>query len=115
MTVWSDSITRERPLRSSSSLSSMPLFSTPMSVLTMKMPPSVTTSIATRKPTPASPPMVPASSVRIRLSHMASPRPSAGSSGGRIWPTVKIRPATKIISAEIIASPRIKATVPLAM
>ncbi len=46
----------------------MPLVMMPISVLTMKMPPSVTTSITSRKPElPASPPMVPGSSVRIRL------------------------------------------------
>ena len=38
MIVWSFSSTRERPLRSSSSLPSMPALSTPISAETMKMP-----------------------------------------------------------------------------
>ncbi len=45
--VWSFSSTSERPLRSSSSLPSMPEDRTPISVATTKMPPSVTASITT--------------------------------------------------------------------
>ena len=46
----------------------MPVVMMPMRVLTMKMPPSVTMSIASRNPTvPSSPPIVPGSSVRRRL------------------------------------------------
>ena len=65
MMVWSASSTCERPLRSSSSLPSMPEERMPIRVETTKMPASVTTSMTMRKPQPASPPMVPASSVRI--------------------------------------------------
>ena len=68
MMVWSFSSTRERPLRNSSSLLSMPARSTPIRAETTKMPPSVTTSMTRRKAQPVSPPMVPVSSVRISAS-----------------------------------------------
>ena len=47
-------------------LASMPLVRTPIRVLTMKTPPRVTASIMKESPAPASPPMVPASRVRMR-------------------------------------------------
>ena len=47
--VWPCSSTSERPLRRSSILPSMPDVSTPISVLTMKMPPRVTPSMVRRK------------------------------------------------------------------
>jgi hypothetical protein len=63
----------------------MPLLMTPISELTMKMPPRVTNSMVKRKPVPSSPPMVPESSVRMRLSHAASKNPGAASAPpGRI-------------------------------
>jgi hypothetical protein len=66
MTVWSCSTTNERPLRSSSTFCSIPLVRTPMRVLTTKTPPRVMTNIEMRKgQLPESPPIVPASSVRM--------------------------------------------------
>ena len=84
MMVWSFSSTSERPLRSSSSLPSSPVESTPISAETMKMPPSVTASITARKPQPVSPPIVPESSVRISASHAASPKPIGSLPSGAI-------------------------------
>ncbi|MFC6936519.1 hypothetical protein ACFQHO_43830 [Actinomadura yumaensis] len=67
-TVWSRSTIRDRPLRSSAILPSRPVVSTPMSELTMKMPPTVAASIRARNgPDPSSPPIVPGSRVRSRL------------------------------------------------
>ncbi len=50
--MWSLSRTRERPLRSSSTLLSKALVSTPIRLAMMKMPPRVTTSMSERKPQP---------------------------------------------------------------
>jgi len=56
-------------LRSSSNALSRPLVRTPIRLLTMKMPPRVTTNMANRKGhDPSSPPIVPASRVRISSS-----------------------------------------------
>ncbi len=51
----------------------------PIRLATMMRPPMVTTSIATRKPQPSSPPMVPLSRVRIRLPQSISQK--SGASG----------------------------------
>ena len=55
--VWPDSMTNDRPLRSSSSFSSSAVAITPMSADTTNRPPSVTASITTRNghppPSPA--------------------------------------------------------------
>ena len=62
-------------------LASMPRVIVPMSVLTMKMPPSVTSSVTIRSGQPASSAMLPASNVRISRFQAASmkPVPSCGS------------------------------------
>ena len=76
ITVWPASMTRERPLRSSSSFPSMPLLMTPIRALMTKMPPKVTASIPARKSSgPWSPPMVPESRVRRSAIQSRSPRP----------------------------------------
>ena len=48
--MWPASMTSERPLRSSSSLPSMPVLMTPISALTMKMPPNVVTQHREQEP-----------------------------------------------------------------
>ncbi|MGY5080932.1 hypothetical protein ACWIGX_28215 [Streptomyces nigrescens] len=64
------SISRDLPLRSSWIRASRPVVSTPMSELTMKIPPMVTSSMNARNGgRPVSPPIVPGSSVRSRLIH----------------------------------------------
>ena len=115
MMVWSFSSTSERPLRSSSSLPSRPVESTPISAETMKMPPSVTASMTTRKPQPASPPMVPLSRVRIRLSHMASPKLSESPPSGAMRNSARIAEAATITASEITASQPISAIGPAAI
>lgn len=67
-TVWPCSTTRDRPLRSSAILPSSPVVITPISELTMKIPPTVARSISPRNgPVPVSSPIVPGSRVRSRL------------------------------------------------
>ena len=83
----------------------------PMSALMMKMPNRVTASIPSRKPNePSSPPIVPGSSVRIRLFQSRS---DSGSS-------LRKKIATKIVTmitpiAATTKSPRMRAMVPRAM
>ena len=73
MTVWSLSMTCECPLRSSSSLVDRPELMMPISVATRKMPPTVAPSMPKTKTTvPASPPIVPGSSVRNIVSQSSS-------------------------------------------
>ena len=84
MSVWSDSRTRECPLRSSSIRASNAPEMIEMRLATTTTPPMVTTSIAMRKPVPSSPPMVPASRVRMRLPQAVSQNPSS-SSGGKAF------------------------------
>ena len=115
MMVWSFSSTSERPLRNSSSLPSRPELNTPISADTTKMPPSVTASMTQRKAQPASPPMVPESSVRIRLSHTASPKSSGPPPSGAIANSTITAPATTITISEITASQPISAIGPAAM
>ena len=117
MTVWPDSITRERPLRRSSRRFWMPVLMMPIRALMTKIPPSVTTSIAPRNVAePASPPIVPESRVRIRPIQMTSKT-------DRSWPALVPSPAPvattitatiTISSAETRNSPRIRAMVPRA-
>ncbi len=79
MRVWSDSRTRDLPLRSSSILVSKAPDTMPIRLATMIRPPTVITSISARKPQPASPPIVPGSRVRISPPHrmsMKSPSPA---------------------------------------
>lgn len=111
--MWFVSTTRERPLRSSLSLPSRPVLITPMSALMTKIPPNVTASIPRRNPAePVSPPIVPASRVRMRL---------AQSRSGRVIPS-PVRPIIVMISeiakmpiAETTNRPAISAIVPRAM
>ena len=112
ITTWSRSRTRERPLRSSASLSWRPVFRMPMSVLMMKMPPNVTASMPTTNPTlPSSPPMVPGSSVRsIDIQR------SVGRSRSSSPPmTTSTSTTPTMISSEIANSPAMSATVPRSM
>ncbi len=112
MIVWSLSRTRERPLRSSSSLLSTPALSTPISAETTKMPPSVTTSMTMRNAQPASPPIVPESSVRISDSQNASTNDSGEPPSGVIPVTARKAPAMMMISSERTASQPISAIGP---
>ncbi len=78
--VWFFSSTRERPLRSSSIFSSITPERAPIRVLITKMPPKVTASIEKRNDQlPVSPPMVPAS--RVRISDIQVMCDEAGSGG----------------------------------
>ena len=118
MTVWPSSMTRERPLRSSSRRPSIPVEMMPMRIATMKMPPIVISSIASRKPgRPVSPPIVPESRVRSRLIHAMSRKPrSFRSIAPLISPRmVSTNETPRMSSAETTNSPRIRATVPRAM
>ena len=113
--VWSFSSTSERPLRSSSSLLSIPALRTPISAETMKIPANVTSSITMRKPQPASPPIVPESKVRISDSHVASTKLNGWLPSGATWVTARNAPATAIIMSDISASQPISAIGPLAI
>ena len=114
ITVWSLSTTCERPLRSSSSLPSMPLVSTPISVLTTKMPPRVTASIESRNgQLPVSPPMVPASSVRMSDIQATSTKPTGRPSAGGAHRAAHTGNAmTTMSAAEATASQPMSAGVP---
>ena len=115
MIVWSFSSTRERPLRNSSSLLSTPALSTPISAETMKMPPSVTISMTMRNAQPTSPPIVPASRVRISDSQNASMNDNGEPPSGVIPVTARSAPAMMMISSETTASQPISAIGPAAM
>ena len=80
-----------------------------------KMPPRVTASDASRKVQPSSPPMVPASSVRIRLSHIASTSPTGSPPLGLTRSTDITSPMAKMTRTEATPSPSSSATVPRAM
>ncbi len=113
MTVWFDSRTSDRPLRRRSIWFSMALFNTPIRALTMKMPPSVTSSITPRKAKPWSLPMVPASSVRIRLAQAASPNDKGSVPTSRASPAKVITaPETSTITSDSTNSMPISAGVP---
>ncbi len=115
ITVWLLSSTRDRPLRSSSSLSCRPVLMMPIRVATMKMPPSVTVSIATTNGTlPTSPPMVPGSSVRSRLRHISSGRSKAWvmACSRRVPEIATSSDTMKMKSSEMTNRPTISATVP---
>ena len=115
MIVWSCSSTSERPLRSSSSLPSRPVLSTPISAETTKMPANVTSSITSRKPQPASPPIVPESRVRISDAQVPSMKPIGASPAGEIWVMARNAPAIAMRASETRPSQPISATVPAAM
>ena len=68
--------------------------------------------ITARKPQPTSPPIVPESSVRIRLCQKPSIKPSDSPSSGAIWVTFRIVAANVTTRKEITASQPIKDTVP---
>jgi hypothetical protein len=111
--VWPVSITIDRPLRSSSRRASSPVVSTPMSALTMKMPPNVIRSISPRNGIPPlSPASVPGSSECMNAAQMApnSPRwaPSASVGATR----TRTSPPTRIITPVTAASQAISAGVP---
>ena len=112
ITMWPVSTTRERPLSSSSSLLSMLLVSTPIKVLMMKMPPRVTASMAKRKFQPVSPPIVPGSSVRMRLAHIASPSDMGASPAGPMRASHTTKATTSTTTAESSASQPMMAAVP---
>ena len=112
MTVWFSSRRRECPFRRSSSLASMAEDKIPIKVLITNTPPMVTMSMAIRNPQPASPPMVPASSVRIRLRQNASQKPNGDSPSGEILKTVTTTAMKPIITTDEIASHKINAPDP---
>ncbi len=90
----------------------MPEDSTPIRVEKMKMPAIVTSRPTMRKPQPVSPATVPASIERIRLSHMASGKSTAGwPSGASCSPTSRIAAMTMTISDSTASQP-ISATGP---
>ena len=112
MTVWPDSITRERPLRSSSSLPWMPVLMMPIRALMTKMPPSVTASIADEEPERA---LVAAHRPRVQGPQQAVPEQvlilvpaHARGRDEMAMTTTTERPTTA-------NSPRIRAIVPRAM
>ncbi|WP_261987345.1 hypothetical protein [Actinomadura sp. HBU206391] len=114
-TVWSRSMIRDRPLRSSEILPSKPVVSTPINALTMKIPPMVAVSMRARNgAVPTSPPMVPGSSVRSRLRH-SRPGQCPFSSASRGAITTAVVPTIMISTPEARASQPIRADVPLAM
>ena len=118
MTVWLSSSTIDRPWRSSSILPVMPVLMTPMSVATTKMPPRVTVSIASTNMTlPESPPIVPGSSVRSRLSQRIwmKSMPSVVELS-RSVPVIQTTADTvTMTSSDRTNRPRISAIVPRAM
>ena len=81
------------------------------------MPPMVTSNMTRRKPQPASPPIVPASSVRMRLNQAASKKlgVSAPSGASKRPPMVMIKAATEMITSVMSARPPINADVPRAI
>ena len=115
ITTWSVSTTRERPLRSSSSRFSRPVVRTPMRALTRKMPPMVTRNMTSRKPHPASPPMVPASRVRMRLSQAPSTNPGGVSPSGAMPKREMASAPPRMTTREARPSPSRRAPEPRAM
>ena len=97
MSVWSVSSTRERPLRSSSTLASNAPETMPMRLATMMRPPTVTTSIRMRKSQPSSAPMVPGSRVRMRLPQKMSQTLSASLTAGAPFSRVTSRTMTVMV------------------
>jgi hypothetical protein len=93
----------------------MPLLRTPMRAEMTKTPPRVTPSMTTRKPQPVSPPIVPESSVRIRLSHAASTKPGGSPPSWASRPSETIAAATRTMARETTPSPPMRAMVPRAM
>ncbi len=110
--VWPCSMRRDLPLRSWAMRFSRPVVSTPISELTMKMPPMVTVSIRPRNTgLPVSPPMVPGSMARIRVIHVTPSQPPFFSVS--MWVKLATRAVTSAMST-IDAKPSqpIKAGVP---
>jgi hypothetical protein len=112
MMVWLVSITRERPFCSSSSLPSTPLVKTPIRVLITKTPPMVTRNMTMRKPQPTSPPIVPASRVRIIERQKASQKLMGSSPVGAIPVRVTTMAARLITISDKTPNQVIRATVP---
>ncbi len=81
-------------------------------MLMTKMPPKVTSSMLMRNAQPVSPPMVPESSVRIKLCQIASVKLSCSPPSGDIPTTVTNPAITTTTSAESRPSRPIRAIVP---
>ena len=96
-------------------LASMPALSTPISAETTKMPPSVTASMTSRNPQPASPPMVPESRVRISDSQMPSTKLSGSPPSGAMRVSARNAPAIGDDDQRKTASQPISAIGPAAM
>lgn len=78
----------------------MPLESTPISALTTKIPAIVIASEASRKGHPASPPIVPGSKARVRLSQVVSRKPPSPSAAA----TTASKTAPTITSSSVAAA-----------
>ena len=104
--------TRERPLSSSSNLLSMLLVSTPIKVLMMKMPPSVTANMAKRKFQPVSPPHGAGVERAHEARHVASPSDMGASPAGPMRASHTMRATTSTTTAESSASQPMMAAVP---
>ncbi|CAN7469707.1 hypothetical protein LJR245_003096 [Rhizobium leguminosarum] len=115
MIVWSFSSTCERPLRRSSSFSSRPELSTPIRAEKTKMPDMVTTRETPRKGQPISPPIVPASMVRISDSQAPSTKLRCSPPSGAMPVSASTRPAAMMTTSDITASQPIRAIGPAAM
>ena len=116
--MWSFSRTRERPLRSSSTLLSNAPEMMPIRLATMMRPPIVMISMKMRNAHPVSPPMVPGSSVRIRLPQSVSSGSVFSSSFGYCPKSVKSCTSAKTTSTStMVAMPSsaISARVPFAI
>lgn len=108
--MWPDSMTRLRPLRNCAILSSKAPETMPIRLATMIRPPTVTTNISSRKPHPASAPIVPGSRVRIRLPHTTSQKSPSSASSGNAFSTItstataKTKPTVARASRPMIAT-----------
>ena len=96
MTVWPVSTTCERPRRRSLSRPSRPLASTPISALTMKMPPRVMANPTSRNDHPVSPATVPVSTVRMVTCQSASAKLSSSPPAGLRRASTRIKVPTRI-------------------
>ena len=94
ITVWSTSSTRERPFRRPSRAESSPALMIEMRAEKTRMPIRVTNRVRSRKGQPVSPPMVPASIVRIR--DCQAPSTNENPPSGPIWVIASTVAATKI-------------------
>ncbi len=97
--VWPLSATVPRPRRSASNRPSRPVVMTPIKALTMKMPPIVAIKPTPRTDHPLSPPIVPASKVRISADQPAWMNP--------LSPEGFVMPPTITIAAQMTISTRV--------